>query len=157
VLLLVGAAALFFFEVQTEGFGLLGVLALAAVILGSLLLFSPFSPSSPALPAVQVSPWVIGLVTLSIAAFFLLVVRALVRARRTPLSAGSETLIGQPGVALSELAPRGTVRVDTEEWSADSEDGAIHPGEPVRVVGVHGVTLRVKRQEGGTSHPREGA
>lgn len=145
VALLVLAAALFVADLYTEGLGVLAVGGLVAFVLGSLLLYSPFSPTSPAVPDVGVSVWLIAVMALAIAGFFFFVIQALVRAQRRPVSTGAEALVGRPGTATSELAPEGTVRVDSESWHAVAEDGTIHAGEPVQVVGVQGVTLRVKR------------
>jgi membrane-bound serine protease (ClpP class) len=77
--------------------------------------------------------------------FFVVVVRALVRAQRTPLASGPQAMVGRSGVALSSLAPTGQVRVDGEVWSAVAEDEAVGAGEQVEVAGVEGVTLRVRR------------
>jgi membrane-bound serine protease (ClpP class) len=67
--------------------------------------------------------------------------------RHLAVTTGIEALIGQVGIAESELAPEGTIKLDSEQWSARAESGPIKPGDPVRVVGVHGVTLRVIRAE----------
>jgi membrane-bound ClpP family serine protease len=53
------------------------------------------------------------------------------------------------GIARSDLAPSGTVFVQGELWSAESEDGVIPTGGRVRVVGVSGLHLSV-RKEGGS-------
>ena len=87
----------------------------------------------------------------AVASFFLLVVRATLRARRLAVRTGIPVLVGQVGVATSELAPGGTVRVDSELWSAESESGTIHAGERVEVTGAAGVMLRVRRSEEGES------
>jgi membrane-bound serine protease (ClpP class) len=153
VLLIALAIGFFIAELHT-GTSALAVCALVALVVGSLLLYSPSGPSSPAAESVRVSPWLIGGMTALIAAFFLLVVRATLRVRRLAVQTGIAALTGQLGVAASELAPAGTVRVDSEVWSAESEAGPIHEGEPVRVVGVSGVTLRVTRGALPWNHPR---
>jgi membrane-bound ClpP family serine protease len=48
-------------------------------------------------------------------------------------------------VATTDLALRGTVRVNGEEWSAIAEVGPIQAGETVEVLAVEGLTLRVHR------------
>jgi membrane-bound ClpP family serine protease len=48
-------------------------------------------------------------------------------------------------VATTDLALRGTVRVNGEEWSAIAEVGPIQAGERVEVLAVEGLTLRVHR------------
>ena len=83
--------------------------------------------------------------TLGATAFFLLLIRASLRTRRLPLTTGPEALLGKEGVAISDLALGGAVRVDGEDWSAIAEVGPINSGEIVEVIGVEGVTLRVHR------------
>lgn len=146
VLLLLLAVGLFVAELNTEGTGILAVGGLVAFVLGSLMLYRPFTPTSPAMPEVRVSPWLVGSMAVGIGGFFLLVVRAVLRARRAPVTTGAQALTGRSGVAVSDLEPAGTVRVDTETWSAVAEGGPIQRGEVVEVVGVEGVTLRVRRQ-----------
>lgn len=146
-LLLVLAAALFLVELNTEGIGFAAVGGVIAFLLGALFLYTPLTPTSPAMPDVRVSPWLVAAMTAGIATFFLLVLRAVFRARAAPVTVGPQALTGQRGVALSDLTPRGTVRVGYEHWTAVTEDADEHiaAGEPVEVVGVEGVTLRVKR------------
>ncbi|MFW6201255.1 MAG: NfeD family protein, partial [Gemmatimonadota bacterium] len=64
-------------------------------------------------------------------------------------------LVGRVGVAESRIAPRGSVRIDSETWSAaiEGDADAIAPGEPVEVVGLEGVVLRVRRQRTGPTPP----
>ena len=145
VLLLLLAAGLTIAELYAEGFGVFGVGALAAFVLGSLMLYEPFGVPSPALPAVRVSPWLIAATAAGMSAFLVLVVRALVRVQRTPVVVGPQALVGRAGVALSNLEPTGQVRVDGEVWSAVAEDEAVRAGESVEVAAVEGVTLRVRR------------
>jgi membrane-bound serine protease (ClpP class) len=146
IALILLAIGLFVGEVHT-GVGALAALGLVALVVGSLMLYSPPEPAA-ASPALHVSPAVVALMTTAVAAFFLFVVRATLRARHLAVRTGIPVLVGQVGVATSELAPAGTVRVDSEVWSAESENGPIHAGEHVLVIGAAGVTLRVARSEG---------
>lgn len=145
VLLVLLGVGLLIAEVHTPGVGVLGVGGIIAFIGGSLLLFVPLSgPHAWALGA-GVSLWLVGLGTLVVSGYVLFVLRAVLRARRVPVASGSEALLGREGVALSALAPRGTVRVAQEDWTAVAEVPPIEPGETVEVVAVEGVTLRVRR------------
>lgn len=47
------------------------------------------------------------------------------------------------GTALSDLNPRGIVRVRGEEWTAEAVNGAVVAGSPVQVIEVDGLVLRV--------------
>ena len=131
-------------EMHAPGFGGLGVGALAAFVIGSVLLFSPFGPSSPTAPAVRVSPWLIGAMTAAFAVFFVVVVRKLLQSRRKPVVTGMEAMVGKRGRAVTNLGPRGTVFIDSESWTAESVGGSISKGGDVEVVGVSGVILQVR-------------
>ncbi len=124
---------------------IVSVAGLVPFILGSLLLFVPFTPTSPAAPAVRVSPWLIGVMGISMLAFSFLVLRAVLAAMRRKPQAGAQKLVGMHGVALTALIPTGQVRVDLQNWSAVAETGEIHAGDPVRVTRIAGVRLHVVR------------
>jgi membrane-bound serine protease (ClpP class) len=145
VALLVLAAGLFVAEAHSPQFGLIALGGVIAFVAGSLLLFTPFASPAPATPDRSISPWLIGLGTLAVSSYILVVVRAVLRTRHLPSRSGSEALLGKEGVATTDLALRGTVRVNGEEWSAVAEVGPIEAGETVEVLAVEGITLRVHR------------
>lgn len=145
VALLVLAAGLFVAEAHSPQFGLLALGGVIAFVAGSLLLFTPFAGLAPATPDRSISPWLIGIGTLAVSSYILVVVRAVLRTRHLPSRSGSEALLGKEGVATTDLAPRGAVRVGGEEWSAIAEAGPIQAGETVEVLAVEGITLRVHR------------
>ncbi len=142
VLLIVMAVIAFIIDLNVNSLTLT-VGALVMFVLGALMLFTPFTPQPPTMPSVSVSPWVILITGGTMAAFFLFVLGAVVRGRRYPVMSGTEALVGESGVALSELAPNGIVRVKSEEWVAEALEGPIQPGETIRVVKVEGLRLKV--------------
>jgi membrane-bound serine protease (ClpP class) len=148
VALLVVSVVLFGVELKHPGVGLPLAGGLACLVVGGLLLFDP------AVTGVRVSPWLLALVAALLAGFFLLVVRAVVAARRLPVPApvGMDALVGEVGVALGPLEPRGEVRVAHERWSAEAARGTIPAGTAVRVVARKGLKLIV---EPGPSLPRQ--
>jgi membrane-bound serine protease (ClpP class) len=146
VALLAVSVVLFGIELKHPGVGLPLAGGLACLVVGGLLLFDP------AVTGVRVSPWLLALVAALLAGFFLLVVRAVVAARRLPAPAGMDALVGAVGVALGPLAPRGEVRVAHERWSAEAARGTIAAGTAVRVVRREGLKLIV---EPGPSLPRQ--
>lgn len=56
-------------------------------------------------------------------------------------------IVGEHGVAISDLAPRGYARVHGELWQAQVINGSavIRQGDGVRVRDIHGLELRVER------------
>lgn len=82
---------------------------------------------------------------IAVSAFFALVGRALLRTRHVAVATGAEALVGQTGVATSDIDPAGTVSLGSESWSAVAAGDRIRRGERVRVVAVQGVRLRVAR------------
>jgi membrane-bound serine protease (ClpP class) len=99
---------------------------------------------NPSVPNARVSPWLLVAVAGGIVAFFLVVIRAVMRARAMPRPGGIESLVGQVGVTEEPLAPEGTVRVRKESWSAESTGGPIPAGAAVRVVRTKGLRLFVE-------------
>ena len=66
------------------------------------------------------------------------------RPRKMQRSLDLSPVVGAEGVATSDLAPRGSVRVGFELWTAQAPYGTIiASGERVKVVGMEGTILRV--------------
>jgi membrane-bound serine protease (ClpP class) len=59
---------------------------------------------------------------------------------------GEEGMIGEPGVATTDLSPKGTVFVRGEYWSATSSDNILK-GTEIDVVSVSRMTLTVKPKQ----------
>jgi membrane-bound serine protease (ClpP class) len=138
---LIGLAfVLFAMELYVSGFGALGVGGAISLIAGGLILTSSSNPDF------QVSRWLVVVTGIVVAAFFLMFVGALLRARRLPPAVGIETLIGRRAIARSDLAPQGFVFVEGERWKAVAEDAPVRRGEAVIVTAVRGLTLSVRRR-----------
>ena len=60
---------------------------------------------------------------------------------------GQEGMIGTLGTVIEPLTPKGSVTVRGERWSAKSIGDNVDVGENVEIVGLDGLTLRVKRRE----------
>jgi membrane-bound serine protease (ClpP class) len=73
----------------------------------------------------------------------LLLYKAL-QARFLKVRTGREVLIGARGEAVTDLRPKGEVRVMSEYWQAKSESEWISKGEKVEVMGMDGLFLIVK-------------
>lgn len=124
-----------------EGFmfshGILGVGGIVSFVLGAAMLINTD------VPEFRLSPSVIGGVALASAAFILMVMRAALSARRRKVVSGAEEMVGAPGTVLDWSAGRGHVFAHGERWAA-SGDGRLREGQPVRITGVRGLTVRVE-------------
>jgi len=119
--------------------GALVVTGLALVLVGALNLIDPLQA-----PGATINVWVVPVAALVLGALAGSSIWAAVRNRSRPVLTGIEALIGRVGVAISDLAPQGTVRVDGEVWSAVADVEPIHAGDQVQIVAVEGVTLWVQ-------------
>ncbi len=147
LLLLILAAILFIVDLKAPTHGVLTAGAIAAMLLGSFLLFPPWRmPPLPGAPRLRVSPWLILLMTGLFAAFFAAMLSFGLRAQSRKVLTGLGSLPGKEGVALTDLNPGGQVRVAGEEWTATAVSGNILRGEEVQVVGVEGLRLLVRRK-----------
>jgi membrane-bound serine protease (ClpP class) len=140
LILLVASAIFFVIELFVPGVGVPLAGGIVTLILGGIFLFDT------SVPGVQVSPMVIAPVALFTAAFFGLVIRAVVRAQRTPASKPDD-LVGREAVVVRDLDPEGVVLIAAEEWSAVSDRGAVPQGSHVRIAAVEGLELRVEPME----------
>lgn len=76
--------------------------------------------------------------------FFAFLVYKVAEAKRRKIKTGAEALMGAHGVAVSDLKPKGEIRVLGEFWQAKSEDKWVRKGQEVEVVGMDGLFLFVK-------------
>ncbi len=142
VALLVVAAALIGFEAQNPGLGVLGLGGVAALVLGTLLLYQPLT--APFGGPFFVSPWALGFMVALTVAFLILLVRLAAHSQNEPQQfRGSRRIVGQEGVAVTALDPEGVVRVAGEEWSARALGDAVAEGEAIWVYEVDGLALVV--------------
>ncbi|MFC2068423.1 NfeD family protein [Chloroflexota bacterium] len=60
---------------------------------------------------------------------------------------GREGMIGEQGKVVKPLTPVGVITIKGEYWSAKSIDDSIEVDENVEIVGLEGLTLRVKSKD----------
>ncbi len=67
-------------------------------------------------------------------------------AYQTSSGGGGASLLGARGTAQDTLQPSGYVRISSELWRAELQSGSppVEPGDRVRVLRVHGLTLLVE-------------
>jgi len=142
--LMVFAILLFVLEIKVPAHGILTAGGIAAIAVGTIILFPPLRPTFPGF-RYTVDPLVVVFVVGLSAGFFLFLVSAARRLLQLPLATGSSLLLGAVGVAKSDIAPRGIAHVADEDWTVISEGGGTIPsGSAVRVKRVDGVRLIVE-------------
>ena len=142
-LILVGLA-LIALEIFVSGFGVLGIGGTISFILGSLLLFAHFGTPSPTAPSLGVSPWVLWPTVAVVTIVAAWVLMTIVRQHKLEKVLDLSPLIDSKAVVTTALDPRGTVRVNTEIWTAYCIYGTMIPeGRRVRVVAIEGAVLQV--------------
>jgi len=127
-------------EISMASYGLLAVGGVISLTLGSLMLFE--SPD----PNIQVSLNIVLPTVATLAAIILLVVQRALSAHRKPVATGAQGIVGEIGVASTELNPEGRVFVHGELWTAISQR-PIPQGTKVRVIHVDGLQLLVEPHE----------
>ncbi len=137
--LILFSGVLFFLEIKISSYGLLSLVGLGCLILGSLLLFNK-TPEG-----LRVSYHVILPVVSVVGLFFCSVTYLAARAVFKRPTTGSEGLIGEQGQALTEITPQGgQVFVHGEIWQAFSEE-KIPQGAVVTVEALEGLRLKVRK------------
>lgn len=138
LVLLVAGVAFLLVEAHHPGVHLPGIAGLISLVLGGLLLYDAGA-------LVRVSRPFLALVVGLDAIFMTVFVRAAWRARRMPPP--DTSVVGAEGVVTSDLDPVGTVRVRSEQWTAESAAGKIEAGTKIHVVDHEGLRLRVERDD----------
>jgi membrane-bound serine protease (ClpP class) len=138
VALILAAIGLFVVEAKVTSYGLLAALGIAAMILGSLILID-----AP-IPEMRVRLTTALGVALPLAAITIFLMRLVIISHRKKSVSGSEGMVEEVGVALTDIDASGKVRVHGEIWQASSET-SIPAGERVKVLAVDGMTVRVGR------------
>jgi membrane-bound ClpP family serine protease len=59
--------------------------------------------------------------------------------------AGFTDMVGTRGTVIEPLAPKGTIKIGSEIWEAESVDHKIDTGEEVTVIGRQGLKLTVRK------------
>jgi membrane-bound serine protease (ClpP class) len=124
-------------EAFVTSFGVLGIGGVVAFVAGSIILFDTD------MPGFGISPWIIGTVALTSAAFFIGVAWLALRARGRPITSGGEEMIGTRGTVTAAGAGELRIEIRGEDWSARASQ-ALAPGDRVRVVSREGLTLVVE-------------
>jgi membrane-bound serine protease (ClpP class) len=138
-LVLIGLAVLLFIaDVFASTHGVLTAGGIISFFLGAMMLFSQAGPGFG-----LSLRWIIPATVLT-ALFFIFVVGKGIRAQFKPASTGREAMLGKTVSALSRIdSAGGKVFIEGETWNAESPT-PIEAGRAVEVVGIEGLTLKVK-------------
>ena len=134
-------------EVKIVSHGLLGISGVVSLTLGSLMLFE--SPDANLRVSLRVILPTVG----TMAAIVLLVVQRALSAQRQRVTTGAQGLLGEVGVASTDVNLEGKVFVHGELWNATSQR-PIRQGENVRILRIEGLQLLVEPYESGPAKPR---
>jgi membrane-bound serine protease (ClpP class) len=135
--LLVAGFVLFALEAKFATHGVLGIGGIVCLVIGGLFLVDG---PIPEMRVHLVTALAVGIPVGTIAIFLATLV---LRARKVHVSTGSEGMVGEIGVARTELEPEGKVFVHGELWNATART-AIAAGARVRVARVDGLRVVVE-------------
>jgi len=145
VVLILLALVMFVVDLKAPTHGVLTTGGVVAMTLGSLLLIDT------GFLAEGVNAALVVVTVLVLAGSFGFVLRKILAARRRPIAAGEEAIVGKMGTVREPLRPDGLVFVDGALWRATSRSGPIEAGSRVRVVAVDGLRLEVDGLHPGSS------
>ncbi len=138
--LLVAAFALFALEAKYATHGVLGIGGMICMIFGAL-----FLVDGP-IPEMRVHLITALMVSVPIGLITIFLMTLVLRARRNRVTTGREGMIGEIGVARTQLEPAGKVFVHGELWNAVART-SVAQGTRVRVSGIDGLKLIVEPAE----------
>src|SRR5579863_567543 len=140
VALIVIALVMFVLEVKANSHGILAAGGILAMIVGALILIQSPLPGGGIRLGTAMS------VTLPVAIISVVLLRVAVIASRNKAVTGEQGMIGQAGVARTDLTPEGKVFVRGELWEARSAQ-PITLGSRVRVRQIEGLRLLVEPEQ----------
>ncbi len=131
------AIALFVLEATVTSHGVLALGGCVAMIAGGVMLVE-----GP-IPQLRIHFATTLAVTVPLAFITVFLVRLVFLSHRRKAVTGQEGMIGEMGVAVSDIHPEGRVMVHGEYWAAEAA-APIAAGTKVRVVNVHGLKVQVE-------------
>jgi membrane-bound serine protease (ClpP class) len=138
LLLILLSIGFFIAEIKVQGFGMLGIGGIISFLLGSIMLINA--------PIPEMRPTMSIIITFAICfgSILLFLSFKVIRAMRKKSGTGLEGLIGESGIAKTDItADSGKVFAHGEWWNAVS-DKPIPSGTRIKIVSLTKFTLRVK-------------
>lgn len=136
--LLILAMIFFAAELFVPTFGALTLGGIVSMVLGAIMLID-----SPA-DYMKVKLTVVIPTAAAMGIFFFLIASWAIFMKPKKIAIGAEGLIGETGIAETDLDPVGSAEIDGELWEARSARGEIKKGSHVKVIKKEGPTLYVE-------------
>jgi len=138
VFLILLGIVFFILELKIISHGVLGIAGIISIIIGSVMLIdlprSIFAISWKSIVAVAILSGI----------FFFGVLSYAIKAQLAKVKTGKEGLVGETGIAMTDVFEEGKVFLHGELWNAKSDE-PIDKGERVIVTGVDGLLLLIKK------------
>jgi membrane-bound serine protease (ClpP class) len=138
LVLIILSIVLFILELKFTSYGLLTLGGVVSFVLGAMFLFDSPLPGF----SIPITSIITAVVFILIVIFG--IVRSVIKAHKNKVVTGEEGMIGEKGLAVSDIQPQGKVNVHGELWNARSEM-IIEKGSLIEVIGFEGLTLIVKK------------
>jgi len=137
------AFVLFIVDIKAPTHGALTVAGIGSFIIGALVLFN--SPGTPQFQMVSL-PLVI-LISILTGSMFAVIIGFAIRAQKTPVRTGHESILGRHGFATSQVSLNGQVQLGGELWTAEAAEDSdpILKGDRIEVTEVRGLRLVVRK------------
>jgi len=123
-------------EAFAPSFGILGLGGVIAFVMGSVILIDTD------VPGFGIDLGLVAGFALSSAAFFIIAIGLILKARHRPIVSGKEQMLGCIGIVMDNFSGKGMIRIHSESWQAACEQ-QLHKNERVKVTAIEGLLLRV--------------
>jgi membrane-bound serine protease (ClpP class) len=138
--LIILAIILFILDIKLNLGGILSILGIISMLMGSFLLIDTSAPY------LKIAKTLIICLTIVVSGFMIIVARAVYKTHiRKPVT-GKSGMIGETAITLETLNPDGQIKIGGEIWNAISKNNKkIKKNEHVEIVSIKGLTLFVQK------------
>jgi len=141
--LIIFSVILFVLEIKIVSHGLLTIGGVISLILGSVMLIK----TDPTFDVLGVSWKIILLFVILTVSFFTIAIGFGIKAQRRKPTTGLEGLINEIGEAITDLEPKGMIKIHGEIWNAESIEETIPKGNKIIVTGISDLILKIKKKD----------
>ncbi len=142
VMLILLSIIMFILELKMTSYGMLAIGGVVSFVLGSVMLFDSGET------AMRISYSIIIPTAVIVSLFFLVAMSLVIKSQVKRSRTGVQGLVGEVGVALTDLEEEGKVQIHGEYWNAKA-DRRIPRGERVRVIRADNLYLFVTKDVAG--------